>query len=768
MPVAEWAVTSSTAPAALTKAQSAPGASDILWEISNTTAGFDELGYVLTKPETGLTRDGSWVPAIVGNGYDSKGGKAQLFIINALTGALIKKIDTGIAGTGTQVAPNKNGLGGVGVVRDMQQRIVAVYGGDLRGNLWKFDLSSTNQTDWKVAFDGKPLVVARDEDTRPGEPIFREAQLSCLPSGGVMDAVWTAHKIFEQGDCQGYWGSVALSIWTVAVGSGAGPRLRMPLTKLQQLADPAGGHPRPISPEGVDGSTAKLNSTPVDYKTKRGWRLALVIGAGERMVDEPQVRYGNVLMQTVTPASAADPCEAAEMVRRAYMLDPFMSGERPPPFDGDADGNPESNNVDLEGTGPSTTLAQQPGCTGAQCDGGERQARNAPGRATARTQRGVARGSCAEHRADPVKGRKQFSSRSQSIGAALGSSVAEPVTTSAFLWCHRSVDGRLSAGQKQRSTLKHHPSARPNPKVSPFAMPKPNARPALRGARAAAAGDYAGLSVGAISARNVLAGGTGPGGHAEFAHPRGGDRPRDEALGLAGRQRDQLQQRASLMQNLRSQDAATVREVQTAQLEVLQAQTQMARIRGELAELQEQRQRATRGVRPQAQHDTVQHPRMDRKGKSSHAYTGKRWQGIRWPRANGSTPAPTWSLCSVAQAPVQGVPAPRELDRHGPCATGHSDLPGQEAAWQHQVLGVAGGKAERQPAESVSPLVPRNLSVVVRLQPLESLPERYRVLPSAIGRALRRPQDMAMTQPYRRSDRLSTPVEPCLNERSAA
>ena len=43
-----------------------------------------------------------------------------------------------------------------------------------------------------------------------------------------------------------------------------------------------------------------------------------------------------------------------------------------------------------------------------------------------------------------------------------------------------------------------------------------------------------------------------------------------------------------------------------------------------------------------------------------------------------------------------------------------------------EVLGVT-AEAERQPAESVSPLVPRNLSVVVRLRPVDPLPDRYRI-----------------------------------------
>ena len=69
-----------------------------------------------------------------------------------------------------------------------------------------------------------------------------------------------------------------------------------------------------------------------------------------------------------------------------------------------------------------------------------------------------------------------------------------------------------------------------------------------------------------------------------------------EALGLANQQVTQLEQRAGQMRKLRAQEAATVQEVQTAELAALQARVQAARLRGELNELQEQRRRATRGM----------------------------------------------------------------------------------------------------------------------------------------------------------------------------
>jgi type IV pilus assembly protein PilY1 len=368
VPVPYWAATSNTAPAALDAAASAPGAADIRWEVSDSTTGFGELGYVLTKPETGVTRDGTWI-TVFGNGYQSASGKAQLFIVNALTGALIKKIDTGV---GSVASPN--GLGGVGVVRDSQQQIVAVYAGDLAGNLWKFDLSSTSQSNWAVAFDGAPLFKAKNSAGQ-AEPVTAKPVFRAFPTGGVM-VLFGAGKLFEQGDQSSTAGRTLYGVWDkVAIGDGAG-------TASDALADSSLLVTQNVTTAPVSGANSavyrKLTVTPVDYATKRGWRLPLVIGVGERMVDDPQVRFDYVFMQSVTLTGVEDQCQSAKMIRRGYLLDPFMSGTLKPPFDVNGDGaynyTDDANIVDLTGTGSNSVVAQtgsRTTCVGTNCTGAQ-------------------------------------------------------------------------------------------------------------------------------------------------------------------------------------------------------------------------------------------------------------------------------------------------------------------------------------------------------------------------------------------------------------
>ena len=57
----------------------------VMWEVSNLSSGFAELGSVLADVETGVTPSGDWIAAF-GNGYDSLSGKASLFLVNLAHG----------------------------------------------------------------------------------------------------------------------------------------------------------------------------------------------------------------------------------------------------------------------------------------------------------------------------------------------------------------------------------------------------------------------------------------------------------------------------------------------------------------------------------------------------------------------------------------------------------------------------------------------------------------------------------------------------------
>jgi type IV pilus assembly protein PilY1 len=225
---------------------------NLLWEVSSTTTGFGELGYLLADVQTGVLPTGEWV-AIFGNGYFSASGSAQLFVVNLQTGALIQKIDT-LSG------PN-NGLSGVTLVRDSTQRVKGAYAGDIKGNLWKFDLSSTSTASGFVGLSGVPLLAVGSTQAITTAPV-----LVNHPSGGYVVSVATG-KLFELGDVNttglqrvyGVWDSEPFGSTTTPSG--------VTQTGITNL---------------VQGSWA--GKTYIDWTCKRGWYVNMSNDPKERNI----------------------------------------------------------------------------------------------------------------------------------------------------------------------------------------------------------------------------------------------------------------------------------------------------------------------------------------------------------------------------------------------------------------------------------------------------------------------------------------------------
>lgn len=102
--------------------------------------------------------------------------------------------------------------------------------------------------------------------------------------------------------------------------------------------------------------------TPVDYSTKRGWRLPLTLASGQRLTEDPEISVGRVFMQTVSPTSALANCTGSNLVRYGVVLDPFMNSIQAPTFDTNGDGIINTSDVvlavavQLNSNGPSSVV----------------------------------------------------------------------------------------------------------------------------------------------------------------------------------------------------------------------------------------------------------------------------------------------------------------------------------------------------------------------------------------------------------------------------
>ena len=130
-----------------------------------------DIGHITARPvrddvdsmrSTQITRmnNNRWA-VVLGNGYNSANQRPVL-LVQYLDGAkeLVRiPVTSEAAGTGNA---NDNGLAAPRLVDlNGDNRTDVVYAGDNLGNLWKFDLTDIDSTNWKIAFGGSPLFTTR-------------------------------------------------------------------------------------------------------------------------------------------------------------------------------------------------------------------------------------------------------------------------------------------------------------------------------------------------------------------------------------------------------------------------------------------------------------------------------------------------------------------------------------------------------------------------------------------------------------------------------
>ena len=287
----------------------AGAASKILWEFTH-----NDLGYSFSEIRIGRMNNGEWA-AIFGNGYnnDPNGdGTSKLFIVY-LDGSNISNpiiLETGAGtmannscsdpgsdcnGMSTPTTADINGDGSIDLI----------YAGDLHGNLWSFDVSSSDESKWGSTYGSgtpktplfqacsgnpctsvnrqpitaKPAVTRhpfkRDITTKPNLMIF-------FGTGQYLTS--TDNTSTAQQSFYGIW------------DSGVGGLNRSKLTS-QTLTDKTTG--------GFDVRTVTDN--PVSYSsTEKGWLIDFPTQK-ERVVTD-SVKFGDLIFfNTMIPSTGA--CE---------------------------------------------------------------------------------------------------------------------------------------------------------------------------------------------------------------------------------------------------------------------------------------------------------------------------------------------------------------------------------------------------------------------------------------------------------------------------
>ncbi len=258
-------------------------AAKVLWEVSDASAGFADLGYTYGAPTLARLPGGASA-VVVGNGYNNQGsGHAVLYLIDAASGALIKALDTG---AGSPASPD--GLSSPSLwdtdgdgVQD------TAYAGDIDGNLWKFSL---------VAPYTAPVELFVNS-AGASQAITMAPGLSAHPLGGVM-VDFVSGRMLTGADASDTAAHYAYGVWDGAPAANDA-FLEQTLTEANYINND--------SAIRVRTATARAPDWRPGAGHHRGWRTLLPIG-GERVVGDGAFVTGEIFQffstnPTVSPGA---------------------------------------------------------------------------------------------------------------------------------------------------------------------------------------------------------------------------------------------------------------------------------------------------------------------------------------------------------------------------------------------------------------------------------------------------------------------------------
>lgn len=289
-----------------TAATQADVAKKVLWEFSDA-----DMGYSFGKPVIVKTRAKKWV-VLVTSGYNNVpeanggavgsttgDGKGYLYVLNAKTGAQIAKI-----GTGSGSTANPSGLAYIAAFSedtDTNNTVEEVYGGDLNGDVWRFDLSGASDSSWSVSKFAS--LTGPGGVPQPVTTIPETAYVTVGPSKIKMVYIGTGKYLgttdVSSKDVQSMYG--------LRDSGGRAFTSGTPQATIDVAASRADGSlvQQTLTVSGTKRTGTANPVTLVGTSAKKGWYLDLPI-TGERSNTHPAVAYGLLTFTTNVPDSS--PC----------------------------------------------------------------------------------------------------------------------------------------------------------------------------------------------------------------------------------------------------------------------------------------------------------------------------------------------------------------------------------------------------------------------------------------------------------------------------
>lgn len=321
-------------------------AQKVLWEFSNKSPGGANLGYTYSSANIVRLNNGTWAVLVAGGYFPREGldaddpaaakKQSSLFVLDMATGTVIREIQTPAAvvsyGLSTPAAFDS----------DLNRTTDVAMAGDLAGNVWRYDLSSTNPAQWKAEQFFSTYATTADIGKQPITvmPVAMEDRASRIASDGRINR----------------------PIWLFGTGKYLGNEDRttnIPRQYFYGVRDYGTAYSGyPLLPAGLvaqtflDTGALREGGSPVNVPpSANGWKMELTPGERNVVTATPLYVSNIAWLSTFMPDALADPCDATN--RGAIMAVK-------------ADAGTSTGQVDGAGTTPNslgrfTTTPPQPG-----------------------------------------------------------------------------------------------------------------------------------------------------------------------------------------------------------------------------------------------------------------------------------------------------------------------------------------------------------------------------------------------------------------------
>ncbi len=274
-----------------------PASPSLLWEIcsDSTLCSNAEANMGLSFGNPVITKrasDGRWV-ALLTSGYNNVlpgDGGGWLYVVDISNGSVLNRVGTGVGST-----TSPSGLARISAwVRDpaTDNTALYVYGGDLEGNVWRFDLQTSPPAVLRLA-------TLRDASNRP-QPVTTRPELGLVTGNRVVYAL--TGRLLGVSDLvdpatllpAGGW-SYQSSVYAIKDGGSALGNLRTSGTMINQTVS------------NIDAARRTTTKSTVDWSLKNGWYVDLPT-TGERVNVDPQLVLGTLVFSSNIPST--DACTA--------------------------------------------------------------------------------------------------------------------------------------------------------------------------------------------------------------------------------------------------------------------------------------------------------------------------------------------------------------------------------------------------------------------------------------------------------------------------